>query len=142
MTMTAQAPVRRRWTGTLVTLACLFLTGAVLWQLLPKGSFSNDLTRIGQGQRTLVMLRELHVMGGDAVMAQMLEVHPEFAHAMEFLVVHTGHPDGEAFARDYGVTDGSLVLFDVQGDVLGRSGRPESAEALREFLASHVDVMP
>jgi len=139
MTNTTRHPASRRLTPTLVTLACLILTGAVLWQLLPKGSFSNDLARVGQGQATLVMLRELHVMGGDLVMEQMLQVHPEFAHVMEFLVVHTGHPDGQAFARDYSVSDGSLVLFDARGEVLGRSGRPESLEALREFIAGHLE---
>jgi len=138
MINTTQPSTRRRLNRTLVTLACVILTGAVFWQLLPKGSFSNDLARVGQGQATLVMLREIHVMGGDMVLAQMLQIHPEFAHVMEFIVVHTGHPDGQAFARDHSLSDGSLVLFDAFGEVLGRSGRTESPEALREFIAGHL----
>lgn len=119
---------------TLIIVASTLLIGAVLWLLLPKGSFSNDLTRIGQGQPALVMLREVHVMGGDRVMEQMQLIHAEFQDSVEFLVVHTGHPDGQAFAADHNISDGSLVLFDAQGQVLGRSARPESPDALRQFL--------
>lgn len=127
-------PSGSRWTRTLVILAFTVLTGAVLWQMLPKGSFSNDLSRVGQGQPALVMLREVHVMGGEMVMEQMLHIHPEFESTVEFLVVHTGHPDGEAFSRDHNIRDGSLVLFDAEGEVLGRSARPESPDALRQFI--------
>ncbi len=122
------------WIRTLIIVASTVLIGAVLWLLLPKGSFSNDLTRVGQGQPALVMLREVHVMGGDRVMEQMLLIQAEFQDSVEFLVVHTGHPDGEAFAAEHNISDGSLVLFDAEGQVLGRSARPESADALRQFI--------
>ncbi|TFH74858.1 hypothetical protein E3V39_01490 [Gammaproteobacteria bacterium LSUCC0112] len=136
MTQTTQPSARTRLTRTLAILGSIVLIGAVMWQLLPKGSFSNDLTRVGQGQPALVMLREVHVMGGDLVMEQMLHIHPEFENTVEFLVVHTGHPDGQAFARDHNISDGSLVLFDGNGEVLGRRGRPESPDALRQFIAN------
>jgi hypothetical protein len=122
------------WIRTLIIVASTVLIGAVLWLLLPKGSFSNDLTRVGQGQPALVMLREVHVMGGDRVMEQMLLIQAEFQDSVEFLVVHTGDPDGEAFAAEHNISDGSLVLFDAEGQVLGRSARPESADALRQFI--------
>lgn len=122
------------WIRTLIIVASTVLIGAVLWLLLPKGSFSNDLTRVGQGQPALVMLREVHVMGGDRVMEQMLLIQAEFQDSAEFLVVHTGDPDGEAFAAEHNISDGSLVLFDAEGQVLGRSARPESADALRQFI--------
>ncbi|MDO9478701.1 MAG: hypothetical protein Q7L07_18480 [Pseudohongiella sp.] len=136
MTQTTQPSVRTRLTRTLAILCSIVLIGAVMWQLLPKGSFSNDLTRVGQGQPALVMLREVHVMGGEMVMEQMLHIHPEFENTVEFLVVHTGHPDGQAFARDHNISDGSVVLFDGNGEVLGRSGRPESPDALRQFITN------
>lgn len=134
--MTQSIPKNPGNTGirTLIIVASTLLIGAVLWLLLPKGSFSNDLTRVGQGQPALVMLREVHVMGGDRVMEQMQLIHAEFQDSVEFLVVQTGHPDGQAFAADHNISDGSLVLFDAQGQVLGRSARPESPDALRQFL--------
>jgi hypothetical protein len=140
MTNTITLPSGSRWIRTLVILASTVLIGTVLWLLLPKGSFSSDLTRVGLGQPTLVMLRELHVMGGDLVMEQMLHIHPEFESSVEFLVVHTGHPDGQAFARDHNISDGSLVLFDANGEVLGRSARPDSPDALRQFITGLLET--
>jgi hypothetical protein len=134
MTKTMVQPTSNPWIRTLIIITSTVVIGAVLWLLLPKGSFSNDLTRVGQGQPALVMLREVHVMGGDLVMEQMLHIHAEFRDSLEFLVVHTGHPDGQAFAADHNISDGSLVLFDAEGEVLGRSARPESADALRQFI--------
>lgn len=134
MTKPVAKPTDNPWIRTLIIVASTVLIGAVLWLLLPKGSFSNDLTRVGQGLPALVMLREVHVMGGDLVMEQMLHIHAEFQDSVEFLVVHTGHPDGQAFAVDHNISDGSLVLFDAEGEVLGRSARPESADALRQFI--------
>jgi hypothetical protein len=134
MTKPVAKPTGNPWIRTLIIVASTVMIGAVLWLLLPKGSFSNDLTRVGQGQPALVMLREVHVMGGDRVMEQMLLIQAEFQDSVEFLVVHTGDPDGEAFAAEHNISDGSLVLFDAQGQVLGRSARPESADALRQFI--------
>lgn len=134
MTKPMDQPAGNRWLRTLMILTSTALIGSVLWLLLPKGSFSNDLTRVGQGQPALVMLREVHVMGGDLVMEQMLHIHPEFQDSVEFLVVHTGHPDGQAFAANHNISDGSLVLFDAEGEVLARSARPESPDALRNFI--------
>ena len=134
MSNTTARPAGGRWNRTLVILVCSVLVGAVLWILLPKWSFSGDLTRVGQGQPALVMLREVHVMGGDLVMQQMLQIHPEFQNSMEFLVVHTGHPDGQAFAQEHNLSDGALVLFNADGEVMGRSARPDSPDALRQFI--------
>lgn len=134
MTKPVAKPTGNPWIRTLIIVASTVVIGAVLWMMLPKGSFSNDLSRVGQGLPALVMLREVHVMGGDLVMEQMLHIHPEFQDSVEFLVVHTGHPDGQAFASDHNISDGSLVLFAANGEVLGRSGRPGSADALRQFI--------
>ena len=134
MTDTTRPTTRSRLTRVVITLACLIAVGAVLWQLLPKSAFSSDLSQVGQGQPALVMLREIHVMGGEQVAEHMAAVYPEFADRMIFLVVHTGHPDGQAFAAEHQLGDGSLVLFDGAGNVVARTGRPGSPAALREFL--------
>jgi len=138
MSNPAQPSARVRLLRTLITLICLTVVGAVLWQLLPKASFSSDLGRVGQGKPALVMLREVHIMGGEQVIEQMLQIHSEFADSVEFLVIHTGHPDGENFARVHGIRDGSLVLFDADGEALGSMGRPASPAALRQFITAQL----
>lgn len=122
------------WLKILVVTIAVAVTITVLWQLLPRSSFSNDLSRVGQGTPALVMLREVHIMGGEQVMDMMQAVYPEYHERVIFLVVHTGHPDGVAFSETFGIRDGGLVLFDGAGNVIERSGRPESAQALRSLI--------
>lgn len=138
MNKAAQASNSSRLSKLAITLACLLIVGAVLWQLLPKASFSSDLSQVGQGRPALVMLREIHVMGGERVMDDMLSIYPDYEQDMVFLVVHTGHPDGQAFSREHNVRDGELVLFDAAGTALQRSERPVDAEALRRFIDQHL----
>lgn len=133
-----QKSVTSRVITVVVTLVCLGVVAAILWQLLPKSAFPSDLTRVGQGRPALVMLREVHVMGGDIVMEYMTQIHDEFRDEVEFLVVHTGHPDGQAFTATHNIGDGSLVLFDAQGNVLSRSARPQSSNELRQYLRQHL----
>lgn len=124
----------------IVVLSCLAVVGLVLWQLLPKSTFSSDLNQVGQGRPALVMLREIHIMGGERTLAQMEALYPDLQDQMTFLLVHTGHPDGVAFAETHNVGDGSLVLFDGNGQALATMGRPESTEDLRRFIARHLNV--
>ncbi len=132
-------PLGRRGARFLVTALCLVVVGAVLWQLLPRGSFPADLSQIGEGQPALVMMREVNIMGGERVVDLMLEVHPEFEDEVLFRVTQDGVPEGREFASEYNVSDGQLVLFDGQGQVIDRMGRPESAEQLRSFVAQAVE---
>ncbi|MDO8907607.1 MAG: hypothetical protein Q7W55_03800 [Pseudohongiella sp.] len=118
----------------LITLACLILVAGVLWQLLPKSSFSSDLSQLGQGRPGLVLLREIHVMGGERVLEQMHTIYPEFEADMVFLLVHTGNPTGLDFAARHNAGDGSVVLFDARGNEIGSLRHPASAAVLRQFI--------
>lgn len=123
----------------IVVLGCLAVVGLILWQLLPRSTFSSDLSQVGQGIPALVMLREIHIMGGERTQAQMEVLYPELQDRMTFLLVHTGHPDGVAFAETHNIGDGSLVLFDGNGQALATMGRPDSAEELRGFISRNLN---
>ncbi|MEX0739480.1 MAG: hypothetical protein WD071_09070 [Pseudohongiella sp.] len=125
----------------LVVLTCLGVVGLVLWQLLPRASFSSDLSQVGQGRPALVMLREVHVMGGERTLAYMEAIYPDFEEQTVFLLVHTGHPDGIALAETHNLSDGSLVLFDGNGDALASMGRPDSADDLRRFIEQNQNTL-
>ncbi|MEX2333919.1 MAG: hypothetical protein WD600_06655 [Pseudohongiella sp.] len=125
----------------LVVLTCLGVVGLVLWQLLPRASFSSDLSQVGQGRPALVMLREVHVMGGERTLAYMEAIYPDFEEQTVFLLVHTGHPDGIALAEAHNLSDGSLVLFDGNGDALASMGRPDSADDLRRFIEQNQNTL-
>ncbi|OFE13731.1 hypothetical protein PHACT_11785 [Pseudohongiella acticola] len=124
----------------LVILGCLAVVSLVLWQLLPKATFSSDLSQVGQGKPALVMLREIHVMGGERTIEQMQALYPEFQDQVVFLLIHTGHPDGVAFAETHSLSDGSLVLLNGRGDAVATMGRPDSADDLRRFILQHLNL--
>ena len=132
--MTEQKSFLARSAKPLITLACLGIVATVLWQLLPKSSFSSDLSQLGQGRPGLVLMREVQVMGGERVLEHMHVIHPEFEQSMVFLLVHTGNPSGMAFAAEHNASDGDVVLFDAQGQRLDIIRHPESADALRAFI--------
>ena len=125
----------------IVVLTCLVVVGLVLWQLLPKTTFSSDLSQVGQGKPALVMLREIHIMGGERTMEYMQAIYPEFQGQTVFLLVHTGHPDGVALSETHNVRDGSLVLFDSSGDAVATMGRPDSINDLRRFIEQNQAVL-
>lgn len=123
-----------RMAKPLIILLCLAAVAGVLWQLLPKASFSSDLTQVGQGRPALVLMREVHVMGGERVLEQMHTIYPEFQQTMVFLLVHTGNPSGIEFASVHEASDGDVVLFDAQGRALASLSHPASADVLRRFI--------
>lgn len=125
----------------LSTVVFLFIVATILWQLLPKAAFSSDLSRVGQGQPALVMLRDIGVVGGERVLEQMLQVYPEFESQMVFLVAHTGHPSGVDFGAEHSVTDGQMVFFAPDGRSMARSERTASAEALRRFINQNLEQL-
>ncbi len=124
----------------LVILGCLAVVSLVLWQLLPKATFSSDLSQVGQGKPALVMLREIHVMGGERTVEQMQALYPEFQDQVVFLLIHTGDPDGVAFAETHSLSDGSLVLLNGRGDAVATMGRPDNADDLRRFILQHLNL--
>jgi hypothetical protein len=130
-----------RLSKPLITLLCLVVVAGVLWQLLPKSTFSSDLSQLGQGRPGLVLLREIHVMGGERVLEQMQSIYPEFEQDMVFLLVHTGNPTGLDFAAEHNAGDGSVVIFDAQGRAAGSIRHPESASVLRRFIVDTLAVM-
>ena len=122
------------WLKWLVIVMCIAVVAAILVQLLPKSAFPSDLGRVGQGQPALVMLREVHIVGGDQVIDLMREIYPEYEDEFEFLVTQTGNPDGQALANEYNLRDGFLVLFDAEGNMIDIMARPGTSSELRNFV--------
>ena len=122
------------WLKWLVIVMCIAVVAAILVQLLPKSAFPSDLGRVGQGQPALVMLREVHIVGGDQVIDLMREIYPEYEDEFEFLVTQTGNPDGQSLANEYNLRDGFLVLFDAEGNMIDIMARPGTSSELRNFV--------
>ena len=107
---------------------------ALIWSQLPRGPYSTDLTRIGQGQPALVLAYDINSMGGMAVMAMMDDLRGEYAERVAFLVAPLGAPNGQAFAERFGAINGTVVLFSAKGTAVGTVHLPANTAELQKAL--------
>ena len=107
---------------------------ALLLIQLPRGAFSTDLSRIGQGIPALVVARDKNYLAGAEVMDLINTVRPEYEGKIAFLAAHLGHPDGQAFARRHDMDDAIVVVFDADGSPAARLVIPQTAEVIRAAL--------
>lgn len=118
----------------LIYIAITIGTLALVWSQLPRGPYSTDLTRIGQGQPSLVLAYDIQSMGGIAVMAMMDEVYDEYTDRITFLVADLGTPDGQAFSRRYDLQNGSVVLLSARGVATNTVHLPFNTAGLKQAL--------
>jgi hypothetical protein len=128
-----------RWPGALITVAVVVGAMALLFTQLPRGVFSTDLSRIGQGNPALVVARDSNYLAGAEVMDLINTIRPEYEGRVEFLAAHLGHPDGQAFARRHDMEDAVVVVFGADGLPAARLVIPQTAEELRVALDA-VDI--
>lgn len=131
---TKPASGKSRWTKALISVAVVVGALALLVTQLPRGAFSTDLSRIGQGSPALVVARDANYLAGGEVMDLINTVRPEYEGRVAFLAAHLGHPDGQAFARRHNMEDAVVVIFDAGGSAATRLIVPQTAEELRAAL--------
>jgi hypothetical protein len=123
-----------RWPRALITVAVVVGALALLFTQLPRGAFSTDLSRIGQGTPALVVARDSNYLAGAEVMDLINIIRPEYEGRVEFLAAHLGHPDGQDFARRHDMEDAVVVVFGADGSPAARLVIPQTAEELRAAL--------
>ena len=123
-----------RWMKALITTAIIIAAAVLIFTQLPKGAFSTDLSRIGQGTPALVIARDINYVSGGEVMELINGMRPEYGAQVEFLVAHLGRPDGREFARRHGAGDGTVVLFAGDGSRLSTLHAPETEDEVRRLL--------
>jgi hypothetical protein len=124
-------PRKTKW---LIYLAISSLVIALIWSQLPRSPYPTDLTRIGQGQPTLVLAYDIQSMGGMAVMGMMDDLRGEYAERIDFLVAPLGAPNGHAFGERYDAINGTVVLFSAKGAAVNTLHLPENTAALQKAL--------
>ncbi len=118
----------------MVYTALAVAVGSFLWNQLPDGSYPTDLSRIGQGQPALVLAIDSNYSGGASVMELLNTVRHDFAGSVQFLVASMALPNGQNFARQHQVGDGSVLLFDAQGRRVAVIHGPRTPDELRQVL--------
>ena len=82
--------------------------------LLPK-SFKDDLSVIGQGEVSIVLTHDKHLVGGTTMMALLNKVRPDYAEKVNFLAVDVDTPIGRNFLKQQKVGPIALVMFGLDG---------------------------
>ncbi|MFO8003463.1 hypothetical protein [Thioalkalivibrio sp.] len=129
-----KAPGIPGWAKTVITVAVIVGAVALIFTQLPRGAFSTDLSRVGQGTPALVVARDINFLAGAEVMDLLNTIRPEYGDRVEFLAAHLGHPDGQAFARRHDMRDATVVLFSGDGRRLATLRAPQGADQVREAL--------
>lgn len=121
----------RKW---LIYTAIIVGVLALVWSQLPRSPYPTDLTRIGQGQPTMVLAYDIQSLGGMAVMGMMDELRDEYTDRIVFLVAPLGAPLGQAFGRRFDAENGSVVLFSANGAALSPVYTPQNTAELKDAL--------
>jgi pimeloyl-ACP methyl ester carboxylesterase len=122
------------WRRRLIVTGIFVALGAFAFSQLPPGSYPTDLTRIGQGQAAVVLTMDSHYLEGAAVMTLMHDVRDEFGDSVHFLVASMGRADGQAFAAQHQARDGTVLLFDAQGQRVAVLRVPQTQQELRDAV--------
>jgi hypothetical protein len=123
----------RTWLRWLLGLAAAAAMSVYVWQQLPGAAYPTDLTRVGAGTPTLVLMHDLGFVAGGEVMERMNHLRADYAGRVDFLVANLKTPTGAAFAQRHGVRDGTVLLFSADGRPTGVLHQPDSAQ-LRSAL--------
>ncbi|MBK5936033.1 MULTISPECIES: hypothetical protein [Halorhodospira] len=129
-----------RWASWLLALGIIFGAAGLIWQSLPGGGFSTDLTRIGQGEPIGVLTHETANPTSMGIMDQLDGLSEEERAGVSFIVADLGTPEGQAFAEQYGVsTAGVLMFFDGEGAFQDALAPPRDASEIRDMAQEVVD---
>ena len=123
-----------RFAKWLIYLAMTGLVLALIWSQLPRGPYSTDLDRIGQGRPAMVLAYDNLSMGGMTVMAMMDTLRPEYEDRIDFLVAPLGAPNGRDFGERHGAVNGMVVLFTASGQAVRVVPVPENTGELQQAL--------
>ena len=142
MTEVDQPPVsparsKTKW----IVIGLLLLLVAVVVMNLPRG-FSDDLSRIGKGKATAVLVRDKNAVQSFDLMEVMNGIRDQYAGQVEFLLTDSDTPEGRAFITANGAARVTLVLLDAEGRLIKVLYPPQTAESLRQELAAVIQVTP
>lgn len=128
------SPARPRYAKWAILALITGLVSALIWSQLPRGPYSTDLSRIGQGRPALVLAYDIQTMGGMEVMAMMDTLRPAYRDRVQFLVAPLGAPEGQAFGQRHRAVSGTVVLFSEAGIPVRTLHGPANAAELQQAL--------
>ena len=118
----------------LIYLLFFVALAALILSQLPRGSYSTDLTLIGNGRPALVLAYDINSMGGMEVMKLMDAVRDDYTDRVEFLIADLGTPQGIQFAKRHNAINGTVMFYSAKGSYVRTIHVPPDTETLRYGL--------
>jgi len=109
---------------------------ALLIARMPSG-FSTDLSRVGDGAVTVVMVHDHNFVDSVELMDALNRVRGDFEPDVVFLVADPNHPDGRAFIQRHDLGIIRLYVFDAAGSLRAERATHDGVDSLRRFLQAN-----
>jgi hypothetical protein len=119
--------------ATIITLISIAILISLAILFLPSG-FSNDIAKIGKGNKVAVFAFNNGTTNSMDMMHLLGKVRSSYSDKIEFLAVSISAPIGKKFLKDYAVEQSTLVLFGEDGSVKGLFAATSSEVDLRATL--------
>jgi len=132
ITETATASKRSRKIKWIVGGILLMFATAVAMSL-PRG-YSDDLSRIGKGKATVVLIRDKNAVQSFDLMEVMNGVRDQYAGQVEFLVTDFNTPEGRAFISANNAARVTLVVLDANGKMVNVLSPPQTTESVGQAI--------
>jgi hypothetical protein len=131
-------PVHARKIKWIVGVLLLLFAAAAAMNL-PRG-YSDDLSHIGKGQATIVLVRDKNAVASFDLIRVLDGLRDKYAGRVEFLLTDFNTPEGQAFIAANQVPPVTLVLFDAGGRQMKVLHAPQTAESVQQEIATVLGV--
>ena len=123
----------KRYPKTLTLLAVMAVAVVIGLMQLPS-PMGTDLSRVGQGQPSVVLAFENYSPRGSEALTRLNAVREEYEDQMVFVLADLGTPQGQAFANRHGLRDGQTMMLAADGTAVSKGSVPADAQVLRARL--------
>lgn len=129
---------KKSWRNFSIVVAVIAVVLVVMIIASPRG-FETDLTKIGTGVPTLVLVYDPNLVVTGEQLHELNQVREEFEAPMHFLLADVGYEQARAFIDAHDTHPGMMLLFSPEGELLTRIAAPVAAERLRQELLSFIE---
>ncbi len=119
--------------SSLITVGIIAVLLVIAFLMLPRG-FSDDLSRIGQGNNVVVLTHNKEAVQSLDLMTLMNDVRADYAGQIEFLAVDIDTEVGKAFMEHEQIGGSALLLFGPDGARRGVLVSVRDQQTLRAAL--------
>ncbi|MFV2059164.1 MAG: hypothetical protein ACC653_00690 [Gammaproteobacteria bacterium] len=123
--------------ATIITLVSMAVLISLAILFLPSG-FSNDIAKIGKGNKVAVFAFNHGTTNSMAMMNLLDQIRSSYSNQLEFLAVSVNAPIGKKFLKDFNVEESNLILFNGDGAIAGMLYATKDEQLVRQTLDNFI----